>query len=359
MLSSKVPVAVWVGPSGSGAASAGFFILVAADVAAMAPGTRTGAASGVFAGGENKKDDVLWQKANQDLAALIRSIAERRGRDVEACEKAVFEAHAYTETDALEKRLVDLVAADRDALLQQLDGREVRSFDGTTRALALAGARFEPQDVSFRHRVMEVLALPWVSYLLLLGGLLGLYTEFTHPGVVFPGVVGALCLLLFAVSAQTLPIRVIGILLVLLAFVMFILEIKVVSYGMLTVGGAACLFVGSLLLIDGPIPEMRVRAALVLPLCLAVAGFCTLVVYLAAGAQRGPITTGVEGLVGEAGAVVEDLRPAGRVFVHGEVWNASASGGATIPRGARVRVVGVDAMRLTVETLERDAAERS
>jgi membrane-bound serine protease (ClpP class) len=356
LLSAEVPVVVWVGPSGARAASAGFFVLIAADLAAMAPGTRTGAASTVMIGGENRADDVLLKKSNEDLAALVRSIAERRGRNVAAAERAVFEAKAYEERVAQEEGLIDLVADSRDALLRALDGREVRRFDGTTAVLHTAGARLVQSSFPLRQRFMELLAQPWLAFLLLLGGLAGLYVEFTHPGVVFPGVAGALCLLLFFLSAQVLPISAIGVLLVLLAIVMFILEVKVTSYGMLTVGGIVSLIIGSLILVEGPIPELRVPLGLVLPASLTMGLLCALAMALALRAQRAPVATGIEGLVGRVGSVTRELAPAGKVLVMGELWNALSTGPSIAP-GARVRVVRVHGLELTVEPLAAGGEE--
>jgi membrane-bound serine protease (ClpP class) len=355
MLSAEVPIVIWVGPSGARAASAGFFMLIAADVGAMAPGTRTGAASTIYAGGENREDDVGLKKANEDSAALARSIAERRGRDVEACERAVFEAKAYEESVALELGLIDLLAGSREELLEALDGREIRRFDGSTVVLSTAGATFVTSEFGVRHQFMELLTHPFVAYLLLMGGLLGLYVEFTQPGVVFPGVVGALCLLLFILSSQALPISAVGVLLILLAIVMFILEIKVTSYGMLTLGGIVCLAIGSLILIDGPIPEMRVPWMLVLPTSLVIGGLCAFALSLAVRAQRHRVATGVEGLCGEIGTVTRELAPEGKVFVHGETWYARCATGP-LGEGRRVRVVKVDSMCLTVEPATEDPA---
>lgn len=358
MLASKVPIVVWVGPAGARAASAGFFLLISADVAAMAPGTRTGAASPVFGFGESEEGNVLLKKYKEDLGALIRSIAERRGRNVEACEQAVFEAKAYEEQVALEKGLIDLVASSRQELLEKLDGREVRLFDGSTVVLHTAGASFVETKFSLKQEFMELLTIPWVAAFLLLAGLLGIYVEFTHPGVVFPGVAGALCLLLFALSGQVLPISAVGVLLVVLALVMFVLEIKVPSYGMLTVGGLVALVIGSLMLVEGPIPELRVPLAFVLPMAVGITAICAFVVRFAVRAHRARVATGVEGLIGEVGTVREDLGPEGKVFVHGELWNAVARGGE-IGRGTRVRVVAVDEMMLTVEAVAtREVAGR-
>jgi len=355
MLAAEVPVVVWVGPSGAKAASAGFVILMAADVAAMAPGTRTGAASTVMVGGENQEGDVLLKKSNEDIAALVRSVAERRGRDVEMSEAAVFSAKSYEEQVAIEKGLAEVLATDVEDLLTQLDGREIRRFDGTTTTLRTAGARFATSQFSWRHEFMEFLATPTVAYLLLMLGMLGIYVEFTHPGVVFPGVVGALCLLLFAIASQALPVSAIGILLILLAIVMFILEIKVVSYGMLTVGGIVSLVIGSIMLIDGPIPELRVPTALVLPVSILIAGLVTLVLWLAAKAHRARVDTGREGLEGTLGVVTQELAPEGKVFVHGEIWDAVSST-ESLPKDTKVRVVRVDEMKLTVEPASDELA---
>jgi membrane-bound serine protease (ClpP class) len=358
MLAAEVPVVVWVGPPGAKAASAGFFILLAADVAAMAPGTRTGAAATVFGTGEGTEDNVLLKKANEDAAALLRSIADRRGRNVEAAESAVFSAKAFEETVALEKGLIDLVAGSIDELLEQLDGREVLRFDGTTEVLHTADARLVETEFSIKQDFMEILSIPTVAFLLLMGGLLGLYVEFTHPGVIFPGVAGALCLLLFFISAQVLPVSYIGVMLILLAAVMFVLEIKVASYGMLTLGAIIALLVGSLMLIEGPIPELSVPWTVVLPTTLVIAALFVVVLRLAIGAQRARVGTGVEGLTDEVGTVTQALSPEGKVFVHGEIWNAE-SAGEPIPEGRRVRVVRVDEMRLTVEPADGLPSPRS
>ena len=358
MLASKVPTVVWVGPAGAKAASAGFFILIAADVATMAPGTRTGAASTVFGTGKSTEDNLLLKKLNEDHAALLRSMAERRGRNPEASEQTVFSAKAYEESVALSEGLIDFVAQDIDELLELLDGREIQRFDGTTVTLHTAGARFVTSEFSWRHEIMEVLGNPTVAYLLLMVGLLGLYAEFSHPGLVLPGVFGALCLLLFAFTAQALPVSAIGVLLILLAIVMFILEIKVTSFGMLTVGGIISLITGSLILIEGPIPELRVPPSVVLPGSIVVAALCVVALRLALRAQLARVGTGVEGLTSEIGTVAEVLSPQGKVFVHGELWNAASAAG-TIPQGARVRVVRVDNMLLTVEPADDQPTGRS
>jgi len=351
MLAAKVPVIVWVGPSGAKAASAGFFILLAGDVAAMAPGTRAGASSTVIMGGENTDDNVMLRKSNEDLAALLRSIAERRGRNPEVSQRAVFEAKSYEETVALEDGLIDLIAPDVDTLLGDLDGREVTRFDGTKVTLHTAGAVMTTTEFGLRHRFLEVLGNPGVVLLLLMLGLAGLWIEATHPGLIFPGVAGALCLLLFVLSAQILPVSAAGVLLILLAIVMFILEIKVVSYGLLTFGGLVCLVIGGLMLVNGPIPALRVPLITVLPVALAFTAFVAIVIRYVVRAQRDRVGTGVEGLMRELGTVTVPLAPEGKVRVHGEIWNATATGAGPVPAGTRVRVVRVDDMLLTVEPL--------
>lgn len=260
----------------------------------------------------------------------------------------MFAAEAYTDTVALNTGIINLVAKDRDDLLRQLDGRDVRRFDGSTVRLTTQGARFEQTEVGARQKVMEFIASPYVAYLLFLLGVGGLYVEMTHPGLVFPGVIGVACLILFAFASQILPVSTIGVLLILLAIVLFVLEIKVTSYGMLTVGGILCLLVGSTMLFKGPIPEMRLPLYVALPPSLALGALCAFAVRLAVRAQRTKVATGVEGLTGEVGDVTRDLEPEGMVFVHGETWNAVSSSGP-IPRGARVRVVKVENLRLTVE----------
>lgn len=358
MLEAEVPVVVWVGPPGAKAASAGFFLLLSSDLAAMAPGTRTGAASTVYGTGKGSEDDVLLKKANQDLAALLRSIASKRGRSPEVAQQAVFAATAWEETVALEKGLVDLIAADRDQLLAALDGMEIRRFDDSVVSLVTSDPTFVVSEFSLRHEFLETLASPAIAAILLMIGMMGLYIEFTHPGVVLPGVVGALCLLLFALTASVLPVSTVGVLLIALALVMFILEIKVVSYGMLTLGGTISLVIGSWMLIDGPIPELRVPPLVVVPVAIAVAGTVAIILRYAVRAQREPVTTGDQGLRLEIGTVTRTLDPEGRVFVHGEIWEAASASGP-IPAGRRVRVLEVENMRLKVEAIESETTASS
>ena len=352
ILAAKTPVAVWVGPSGARAASGGFYVLIAADVAAMAPGTRTGAAAVVFGMGKSEDGDVLLKKATNDLAALARSIAEHRGRNVEASGKAVVDAESFTDEAAVTSGLVDLVAKDRDDFLRQLDGRAVKRFDGRTTTLALASAPLvEPvrtRAAELEERIGGFLGNPTVVYLLFLIGLAGLYAEFNHPGTWVPGLVGVVALVLFAVSAQQLPISAIGLILVLLGLALFVLELKIASHGVFGVAGTVCVIAGSLMLFPGARGDLRPPLAVVLPGSLTLAAFCFVATRLAMGARSAPLASGVDGLQGEIGVVEEPCAPEGTVFVHGEIWKAKAPSGA-LPTGVRVRVVRVRDLIVDVE----------
>ena len=351
ILGAKTPVAVWVGPSGARAASGGFFLLMAADVAAMAPGTRTGAASVVSLFGEDRDDDPARRKAQSDLAAGLRAVVERRGRNVAAAERAVAEAVSFTEEEAVRERLVDHVASSPEDLLARLDGATVRRFDGTETVLRTAGFRFVTSSFGWSQRFLEFLGTPMVAGLLLLLGLGGIYLEMTHPGLILPGAVGVACLVLFAMSSRILPISAVGVLLVLTGVVLFALELKIVSHGLLGLAGTGCLLAGALMLVEGPIPELRLPLAFVLPSVVVAALILAGAVRLALAAQRAPVATGPEGLCGEVGMVRRALAPEGTVYVHGELWSA-VSEGAPVPEGTPVRILRVEALRLVVEPAE-------
>jgi membrane-bound serine protease (ClpP class) len=356
LLVAKTPTAVWVGPSGARAASGGFYLLIAADVAAMAPGTRTGAAAVVFGMGKSEDGDVLLKKATNDLAALARSIAEHRGRNVEACDKAVVSAESFTDGAAAKSGIVDLVAKDREDLLRQLDGRKVKRFDGREVTLALAQATIvEPVRTSaakIEERVGGFLGNPTVVYLLFLIGLAGLYAEFNHPGTWVPGLVGAVALILFVFSAQQLPISAIGLILVLLGLALFVLELKIASHGLLGVAGTVCVIAGSVMLFPGAGGDLRPPLLVVLPGSLTLAVFCFAATRLAIKARSAPVASGVEGLRGEIGVVEQALAPEGTVFVHGELWKAMAASQDPVPAGVRVRVVGVRNLIVDVEPVD-------
>ncbi len=354
---SPVPVVVYVAPSGARAASAGFFILLSADVAAMAPGTHTGAASPVGGQGEDL-GDTLKKKMFNDTSAMVRSLAEGRGRNVEKAIAAVMEASSYTAEEALEAGLIDLIVKNLDDLLKTLDGREVKRFDGRTVKLELAGAVVVPLERTSAERFLSVLANPNIAYLLMALGMLGIYVEITHPGGVLPGVVGVIAMLLALYSLSVLPVNLTGVALIVFAMVLFLLEVKITSYGLLTAGGVISFVLGSLMLFDSPIPDMRVSLGVILPTALAVAGITIFLLTRVARAHRAPVMTGKEGLVGEVGQVLVELAPQGKIAIHGEYWDARTESAAALPRGARVRVVAVGAHDLVVEPADDDAAGR-
>jgi membrane-bound serine protease (ClpP class) len=344
MLNCRTPVAVFVGPSGARAASAGFVIAVSADVAAMAPGTNIGAAHPVS--GLGQMDEVMSKKVTSDAAAYIRGKAERRGRNVEMAEKAVVESRSFTEKEALDNKLIDLIARDVPDLLAQLDGREVRRFDGTSVTLRLAGERTVDMRMDWRQAILSTIARPEVLFLLLLGALAGLGAEISNPGLIFPGVLGALCLILFLFASQIIPVSWAGVLLVLLAVGLFVAEVKVASYGLLTVAGLVAMILGAMMLVDSDAPELRVSVRTLLPVILAFAGFTIAIVRLVLQAQRRHALTGVEGLVARSGEAASDLAPEGWVLVQGERWRARAA--ERVAAGERVVVEGVDGLTLRV-----------
>ena len=349
MLAAKTPIAVFVAPSGARAASAGFLITIAADVAAMAPGTHIGAAHPVSGQGE-QMDETTAAKAAADVAAYARTLASGRRRNVEWAEQAVRQSRAFTEQEALTATppLIDLVAADVPDLLRQLDGREIRRFDGSSRTLRTANATVSTMDLTFRQRVLGTLAHPNIAYILLSLGVLGLTIELWSPGAVLPGVVGGICLLLAFFTFQVLPVNYAGVLLILLGLTLLILEVKVTSYGVLAVGGITSLLLGSMILMDAPTPELQVSLSLIIPVVLALAAILIVLVRLAVQSQRRRSVTGTSGMLDLAGTAMTAI-PAGgdgRVQVHGEIWTAR-SGGAIAP-GEAVRVSGVAGLVLTV-----------
>jgi membrane-bound serine protease (ClpP class) len=346
--SSPVPVIIFVGPSGSRAASAGFFLLEAADVASMADGTNTGAAHPVTLGGSTP-DDVMKAKLENDTAAFLRSYVARRGRNTEEAEKAVRQSVSWTEKEALSLHLIDLTAHDEAELLHKLDGRTVQRFDGTTITLHTANQSVQELPATLRQQVLGWLMDPNIAFLVLAVGALALYAEFNHPGAIIPGVVGVIFVLLTLFALNLLPTRYASLWLIALAFVLFALEAKIASHGVLTVGGIAALTMGGLLLVDGPIPEMRVRLAVALAVSLPFGLITAFLMTIALRARRNKVVTGAQGLVGEIGVARSELAPAGKVFVHGELWDAHAAG--PIPEGAPVRVVAIRDFDLLVERI--------
>ncbi|MEJ2580739.1 MAG: nodulation protein NfeD [Acidobacteriota bacterium] len=335
----SVPVVVFVNPPGARAASAGFFILLSADVAAMAPGTNTGAAHPVGGQGENLPEDVR-EKVTNDAAAMVRSLAEHRGRNPQTAERTVVESISLTAEEALDEGLIDLIADDIHDLLEQLDGLEIERFDGEAETLATSEMQMVEIEPSFAERLFSVLANPNIAYLLMALGALGLYVEITHPGGIMPGVVGVIFLLLGLYSVSVLPVSWAGIALIFVAMMLFILEVKVTSYGLLTVGGVISFVLGSLMLFDGPIPDMRVSAGVVLPTALVVAILTGFLLTRVLRAHSVPPLTGREGLVGNIGRAISEIAPNGKVAVHGEYWDGRSVSGA-IAAGSKVRVVTV------------------
>jgi membrane-bound serine protease (ClpP class) len=341
VVNAKTPVAAYVSPAGARAASAGFFIGVACDVFAMAPGTNTGAAHpvGISILGQ-EMDKTMEDKMTHDAASYIKTLAERRRRNVAMAEDAVRQSLAYTETEALKAGLIDLVANSPAELLALLDGRKVRRFNGEETVLVLKGVPVEEIPLSFRQRFLLTISNPNLAYLLLMIGLLGLYFEFSHPGAILPGVLGGISLLIAVFAFQILPINYVGLMLIVLALVFFILEVKVHSYGMLSAGGIAAMVIGSMMLINSPVPELRPSLRFIIPVALGMSMIIIFLVYLVLRAHSRHAFTGREGMVGELGKAMTDLSPAGRVFVHGEIWEAEAE--EPVGKGDQIRVVAVD-----------------
>jgi len=340
IVNAKTPVAAFVGPGGSRAASAGFLIALACDVFVMAPGTSTGSAHpvGISLTGQ-AMDKTMEEKVTHDAAAYVRTIAEKRGRNVGLAEDAVRKSLSYTEKEALDGGLIDFVAPSEADIVARLDGRTIKRFDGSERTLALAGKPVVDRPMTFRQRFLLTIANPNLAYILLMIGLLGLYFEFSHPGAILPGVLGGISLLLAIFAFQILPINYVGLGLILLAVILFILEIKVQSFGMLAVGGIAAMIIGSLMLIKAPIAELRTSLRFVLPVVIGVAAIVLFLLTLVFRAHRRRSFSGREGMIGETGTARTDLSPTGKVFVHGELWEAEA--GEPVRAGEKVKVVEV------------------
>jgi membrane-bound serine protease (ClpP class) len=346
IIRSKVPVIVWVGPGGSRAASAGFFILEAADVAAMAPGTNTGAAHPVLLGG-GKLDDVMKMKMQNDSAAFIRSLAQRRGRNVAAAESGVREAKSFTEDEALAMKLIDVVAPDVPSLLRWADGKSVKRFDRTTTVLHVAGKPVVDYDMSLKQRLLSWIMDPNVAFILMSLGMLALWAEFQHPGAILPGVVGLIAVVLAVFALNLLPTRFAAFALILVAFALFALEAKFTSYGVLGTGGVLCMIFGALLLVDGPIPEMRVHLLTAMIVSIPIGIIAVLLMTLVLRAHKNPVVTGLNAMIGQIGVARTEVGAKGQVFVRGELWNAIAQN--AIAEGTRVRVRGVEGLHVIVE----------
>jgi membrane-bound serine protease (ClpP class) len=343
MENSRVSVIVYVGPTGSSASSAGALITVAADVAAMAPGTNIGAAHPVLTVG--KIDEVLSEKIVNDLTAYMRGIVSEKKRNAEWVDKAIRESVSITAKEALEINVIDLVADSVPQLLDAVDGRTVIKQNNPV-TLHTKGAKVERIVTGWRFQILDAIADPNVMYGLFFAGIMGIGAEIYSPGAVLPGVVGTICLLLFAFAAQIMPVSLVGLLLLILGIVLFILEIKITSYGALTIGGIVSLFLGSLMLFDTEDPAMRVSLTVIIPVTLFIAAFFVLGMSLAAKAWLSKPRTGEQGLVGEVGTAATDLSLEGKVLIHGEYWSAIAD--THIPKGEKVKVLRVDNLSIQV-----------
>lgn len=349
IVASPVPVVTYVTPSGGRAASAGFFLLEAGDVAAMAPGTNTGAAHPVLIGTE--MDPVMKQKVENDAAASLRSLVAKRGRNSDLAQKAVLESKSFTEKEALDNHLIELVANNEQDLLRQLDGREITRFDGRKQTLHLRGFEIVAYEKNLRQRVLSAISNPNIALILLVLGALGIYAEFSSPGLIFPGVAGAILVLLGLSALSMLPINWLGAALLILAFTFFVLEAKFTSHGVLAAGGAVAMILGAVMLINSPVPEMRIHLSTAVALAIPFAAITVFLLSLVVRARAGKVVTGSEGMIGEVGVALGDLTPEGRVFVRGEYWNATAA--APLKAGERVRVTAIDRLNLTVEPVEK------
>src|ERR1700719_2333798 len=328
---SSVPVILYVTPSGSRAASAGFFILESADIAAMAPGTNTGAAHPVILGG-GKVDDVMKEKMENDAAALMRSVAARRGRNVEVAESTVRQSKSFTEQEALSQHLIDYVASSEEDLFRQMAGKSFKRFNGQEVALKLSGQPIALFGMTLKERILGYLMDPNISFILLTIGALALYAEFNHPGAVVPGTVGIVFILIAVFALNLLPTRFAAVVLIFASFILFALEAKFATHGVLTVGGIALLTLGGLLLVDSPIPEMRVHLLTALAVSIPLGVITAFLMTIAIRARRNKVVTGAEGLVGETGVTQSPLSPSGKGFLHGEFWGAVSSSAGTLGR---------------------------
>jgi len=349
--SSPVPVIVYVTPTGGHAGSAGIFILESADVAAMAPGTAAGAAHPVTLIGPVtvKPDDEMNRKIENDAAALMRSVTSKRGRSVEAAESAVRESKSFTEQEALSGHLIDYVATSPEDLFRQMQGKNFKRFNGESASLNLVGQSFVPFDMTLKEHILDTLMDPNIAFLLLAIGALSLYVEFNHPGAVIPGTVGVVFILLAAFALNFLPTRFAALILILGAFALLAAEAKFATHGVLTIGGIALLTLGGLLLVDSPIPEMRVHLLTALAVSIPLGLITAFLMAIALKARRNKVVTGAQGLLGETGVAQTALSPLGKIFVHGELWDAIAS--SVLPPGQLVVVRRIDGLTLQVDPL--------
>ena len=345
IIGSEVPVVVYVSPSGSRAASAGVFITLSAHIAAMAPGTNIGAAHPVGIG--EKMDKVMAEKATNDAAAYIKSLAERNGRNAKWAEDAVRKSISATEEEALREGVIDLVSKDLNSLLSDIDGKKVRTVMGE-KVLNTAKANIIREGMGLRHRILNLISDPNVAYILMLLGFYGLFFELTNPGSIFPGVMGGICLILAFYAFQTLPVNYAGLLLIILAIILFILEVKIISHGVLTIGGIISMVIGSIMLFESPAPFMKLSLYVILPAAIITALFFSLTLGLAFKAFKRKPVTGSEGLLGGEGVASTDItRDGGMVLLHGERWSAYSD--ETIAKGEKIIVESVSGLKVKVK----------
>lgn len=347
LLESDVPVIVFVYPEGAQAASAGVFITLAAHVAVMAPATNIGAAHPVsMQGGQ---DSIMNEKATNDAAAFIRTISEERSRNVQWAEDAVRKSISITASEALKEGVIDTIANSVSDLLEKINGRTVRLQEGE-KVLDTGNAKIVEVEMSFKQKLLNLISDPNIAYILLMIGIYGIMFELYSPGAIFPGVAGAISLILAFYSLQALPVNYAGLAFIVLAIIMFIVEIKVVSYGLLTIGGVISLILGSIMLIekDSALEVVKISWQVIVFIVLLTVAFFVFAIGMAVKAQRRKPTTGVEGIIGEIGDVITDLRPIGQIRIHGELWSAESSDGSVIPRGTKVEVTRVSNLKLFV-----------
>ena len=351
MLSSKVPIIVFVAPSGSRAGSAGVFITLAANIAVMAPGTNIGAAHPVGIGGQSDSSGAMYDKVTNDAAAFIRSIAQKRNRNQCWAERAVRESISSTDKEALDSAVIDFICPDIDSLLIAINGTKVQTFDKEI-TLHTEKIKVEFVDMSWKEKILSVISDPNIAYILLMIGIYGIFFELYSPGSIFPGVIGGISLILAAYSLQMLPINYAGLALIILAIILFIIEVKVASYGMLTVGGIISLFLGSIMLIDSPFEFMEISLSLILTVVILTALFFIFLATLGIRAQYRKATTGQEGMVGELALVISDItiENPGTVHIHGEIWKAVSD--TNIQSGKKVVVTSIDSLTLFVKPLK-------
>ncbi len=346
ILASPVPVIIYVAPSGRRAASAGFFILESADVAAMAPGTNTGAAHPVSMGG-GKMDDVMKEKIENDASALMRSVVSKRGRNIDVAESTVRQSKSFTEQEALSQKLIDYVASNEQDLFKQMDGKPFKRFDGQVVTLRLAGEPVRFFDMTLKQHILAYIMDPNVAFILLAIGALALYAEFNHPGAVIPGTVGVVFVLLSIFALNLLPTRFAAVVLILASFALFALEAKFATHGVLAIGGITTLTLGGLLLVDAPIPEMQVHLLTALAVSIPIGVITVFLMSIALKARANKVVTGSQGLLGEIALTQTPLSPLGKVFVHGEIWDAVSSN--PVLAGQPVIVRQVEGLQLRVD----------